>query len=652
MQIARILITIITVVYFTASSFAQDVLLRYCVKGEKDDILKSTEKFEDNSYLLSIRSNSFTQDFTRSNSNSDSLLQFGSNWLIRINENGDTIWKRKLPNTERALNENVQPSFVSGSFLCFPILDYHHKIQTIATNEILLSYTYADSITVADLTFLSNDYITSKHSYYLDFGVLDINGNYKLYPFSVDSFLIDGSQFYDDKIFTTKINDSIYQLVGNFGRQNTLNIYSVNINTKEVLKNVFDIIDFYGNYHTYIPMSSNNKLYLLNYSATDTISSLIKINASVELEDEIILPNNTSFIAQLLNGNFLLTGINAIDTAGKTSTKAIYSIFNPLTASLITHEFFNNFPDSTFDLVSIQNTLPSETPKDILETVLNYAYFIVREEYGSSNFSFFRNKLIKINPENGNIIWSKPIDSVDYFTNDITGNNLLFHKITNGNKIRNTITKIDSDGIQKWNIQLPDTVRYNQQLVFLNSEIKYHRDVHYDNQFFVSADYIDTSNAISYPVYFFISNNTGTIKRKDFSMINNVADFCNSTNNELLIIGQEENKCDVATQRDVVIYQFNEVLTAIKSNQINAPHNFILYPNPTNNVISVQLNSDNNIKDISISIMDISGKLLYNTIMQEPFPFSINVQDFPSGLYFIQLDANEIHQTQKFQVIH
>lgn len=651
MQIARILITIISVVCYTTSSLAQDVLMHYCIKGEKDDVLKSTERLEDNSYLLSIRSNSFTQDFLKSANSTDSLLQFGSNWLIRINESGDTIWKRKLPNTDRVLNETVQPTFTS-SFLCFPFLDYDHKIHTVDNNEILLAYSYADSITVADLTILSNDYITTKHSYYLDFGVLDINGNYKLYPFSVDSFLIDGSQFYDDKVFTTKINDSIYQLVGNFGRQNTLNIYSVNINTKEVLKNVFDLIDFNGNYHDYIPLNNNGKLYLLNYSTTDTVSSLIKINATVELEDEIILPNNTSSIAQLTNGNFLLTGINAIDTVGKTSTKAIYSVLNPLTASLITHEFLNNFPDSTFDLVSIQNTLPSETPKGILEAVLNYAYFIVREEYGPSNFSFFRNKLIKINPENGNIIWSKPIDSVDYFTNDIAGNNLLFHKTTNDNKIKNIITKIDSNGIQKWNIQLPDTVRYNQQLVFLNSEIKYHRDVHYDNQFFISADYIDTSNAISYPVYFFISNGTGTIKQKDFSMINNVADFCNSTNNELLIIGQEENKCNAATLSDVVIYQFNEVLTAIKSNQINASHDFILYPNPSSNIISIQLNSDDIIKDITFRIMDISGKLLYSTTIQELFPFSINVQDFPSGLYFLQIDANEIHQTQKFQVIH
>lgn len=639
--------------YINLCCFASDLFIVDCLKGEGNDQLKSIENFDGNNFLINIRTNSNTQDFKRNRFANDSL--FGNNWLIKLNDNGDTIWRKMIPNTDRILQEEVV-SNSSGQFLTFPKFDYLSKIHTIENNEIMLHYTYADSISLNDLSVLSNEYITTKHSYYLDFGVLSANGNYRLFPFSIDSFPVDNiTRFQQNNIVTNKVNDSIYQLACSFGRQNFLNVYSININTKEVFKNIFEEVDFFGQVRFYDVLGLNNKLYILNRVNLDTIVSLFALNENVELELEILLPKEVYSFSKLPNGNLLFNAKEYIDIAGKHTEKSYYLVMNTSDYNFVRHDIVNNFSNSTYDAVTIINSYqPPAIPIGIKEKTNNNAYFLVKEEYGSTFPYSVSNKLVKINVITGNQIWSKAIDSVSYFTNDKAGNNLIFnHYLAANNFInKNSITMMDSNGIQKWKIRLPESILYKNKLVYAHSEINFYRAINYYNHFVVGSSYIDSATNTVYPVYFFISNTIGAITQKDLSEINVVEDFCNTNSNQLFVIGQETDKCIASSKLDVSIYKFIGVLTAITSNNKIVQDDFLLFPNPSNNAIQIKYTGSINEESFIVKIIDISGQIILQTMFDELQSQLIDVHYFPTGMYFLQVDAKDFHLTKKFQVIH
>ena len=638
--------------FIAKCNFSQELNVVNCLKGEKEDGLRTLDKISSSNYLLNIRSNSNTQDFIRN----DSVNNYSNDWLFKLNENGDTIWKRMLPNTDKALNETVLPSFITPNFFTFSNFNYINKIYSFKNNEIILHYPFVDSITSIDSIFVYNDYISTNHEYYLNFGVLKLDGNYKVFPFTIDTFPINGEPFGDGDIITNVVNDSIYQLACGFSRPYGWHIYSININTKVVTKNFIEqTTDDLVTARYYNVINASNHLFLLSRGYIDTSVSILKLDQNGEIENEVQLPVGTSTIDALSNGNILLTGNNYIYPTGQ-HFQGFYVILSINNLSLTKYNLQNNYLDSIFNSVSISNSLHDELSGGIKEKIDNYSYFLIREDYGSSYPYLTDNKLVKINPETGVQIWEKSIDSVSYFTNDINGDNILinYYNVDGGFIVRNRISNIDSNGIEKWKINLPDTLTYNGKLIFSNSEIKYYRSLNYKNQFIVSSYYIDTAdnNAVDV-IYFFVSNIDGTVKVAEFSGVSGIVDFYNSANNNLSVITLETNKCEAASNLDVVIYKYNEVLNAIKSNKYIAKDDFVLFPNPTYNTINIQFNQSQITENAVLKIMDNSGRIIYSSILKNEPQHTIDVHQLPDGMYFLQIDdAKELHQIKKFQVIH
>jgi hypothetical protein len=92
--------------------------------------------------------------------------------------------------------------------------------------------------------------------------------------------------------------------------------------------------------------------------------------------------------------------------------------------------------------------------------------------------------------------------------------------------------------------------------------------------------------------------------------------------------------------------------TALTDLAGNTLSQFTIYPNPsTDGVVNVLFSSEKNIDNATLTILDITGKVvLSNTIsLAEGFnTYSTGLNELNSGVYFIQLKADNVHATQKF----
>ena len=78
---------------------------------------------------------------------------------------------------------------------------------------------------------------------------------------------------------------------------------------------------------------------------------------------------------------------------------------------------------------------------------------------------------------------------------------------------------------------------------------------------------------------------------------------------------------------------------------------FMIYPNPANNIVTVQLPGE---EVYSIRLFDLTGKLL-NQVEVDGYDFGshdISVIDLPAGIYYIQLEGESVGSTKKLVVTH
>ena len=98
-------------------------------------------------------------------------------------------------------------------------------------------------------------------------------------------------------------------------------------------------------------------------------------------------------------------------------------------------------------------------------------------------------------------------------------------------------------------------------------------------------------------------------------------------------------------------------LSIISENQLTTPNNFQLYepfPNPFNPTTSISFSIPEQ-SQTSLKVYDIKGKLI-STLLNESMnvghhQIEWNADGYPSGVYFVQLDAVEFTQTQKLMLV-
>ncbi|HEX8517582.1 MAG TPA: T9SS type A sorting domain-containing protein, partial [Bacteroidia bacterium] len=78
---------------------------------------------------------------------------------------------------------------------------------------------------------------------------------------------------------------------------------------------------------------------------------------------------------------------------------------------------------------------------------------------------------------------------------------------------------------------------------------------------------------------------------------------------------------------------------------------FLLFPNPSNDMVSIMLNSPNNLQQNEITITDYLGRTI-KTTQSNSFPFAISTEQLPNGMYYITLKNEEAVSTRKLVVQH
>lgn len=72
--------------------------------------------------------------------------------------------------------------------------------------------------------------------------------------------------------------------------------------------------------------------------------------------------------------------------------------------------------------------------------------------------------------------------------------------------------------------------------------------------------------------------------------------------------------------------------------------NVTIYPNPTNNIITV--NIDDNTENVQLEIIDVLGKTVFQTNLKET-KTSFNLNQYPNGVYIFKVSSNNISYTEK-----
>jgi uncharacterized delta-60 repeat protein len=110
-----------------------------------------------------------------------------------------------------------------------------------------------------------------------------------------------------------------------------------------------------------------------------------------------------------------------------------------------------------------------------------------------------------------------------------------------------------------------------------------------------------------------------------------------------IIIGGEFSDYNGTTIRRLARLNGDGTTTSLEN--INHNFSFNIYPNPSNEFLTV-----NNLPiNSTIKIIDINGKVVYNSIIQN-IETAINVRDFKNGVYNIQVVNNQVVSNKKIIV--
>jgi len=103
---------------------------------------------------------------------------------------------------------------------------------------------------------------------------------------------------------------------------------------------------------------------------------------------------------------------------------------------------------------------------------------------------------------------------------------------------------------------------------------------------------------------------------------------------------------------DTMFFQVAPTFTGLEENETMGT--FSMYPNPTNNIVTVQYTITNPQGETNVSLYDLTGRILSSDVLQKAQgSFQLNTQNYPNGIYLVVLsDENGRHKTGKLVVRH
>jgi hypothetical protein len=73
-----------------------------------------------------------------------------------------------------------------------------------------------------------------------------------------------------------------------------------------------------------------------------------------------------------------------------------------------------------------------------------------------------------------------------------------------------------------------------------------------------------------------------------------------------------------------------------------------LFPNPAKDYLTIELPNTN--KEVEVTIADITGKMIYRTIVSDIQKLDVNTQDFGTGIYVVQIQSADFIATKKLVI--
>ncbi len=80
----------------------------------------------------------------------------------------------------------------------------------------------------------------------------------------------------------------------------------------------------------------------------------------------------------------------------------------------------------------------------------------------------------------------------------------------------------------------------------------------------------------------------------------------------------------------------------------NSDLKIAIYPNPTNGIFNIDFNK--NIKDVSSTITDLSGRIVHKEVIKNQTRKSINMQGLPRGIYILSLQGEGVNVQKKLVI--
>ncbi len=131
---------------------------------------------------------------------------------------------------------------------------------------------------------------------------------------------------------------------------------------------------------------------------------------------------------------------------------------------------------------------------------------------------------------------------------------------------------------------------------------------------------------------------------------NSLWQFDNWTENGNIVSNNSNYTFTVYNSRELVA-NFHDDGIGFDNNYYK--NNFVIYPNPTNDEINILFTEKKN-KKISININNVFGKMIYfekdNSALEKLI--KIDVSNFPSGIYFVNIQTPDGVITKKIIVLH
>lgn len=84
----------------------------------------------------------------------------------------------------------------------------------------------------------------------------------------------------------------------------------------------------------------------------------------------------------------------------------------------------------------------------------------------------------------------------------------------------------------------------------------------------------------------------------------------------------------------------------------NTNNHLTVYPNPANNSIFVRLNNINTVEENTISLIDVTGKILLTKKTNNTGVIEIDTQNLSNGVYFVQLTNVALNMVSKIVITH